>query len=335
MWNSLKADAQFCVLAIRREYAESKWYKIMSTAYHRTNKIISTVVGSGIVTLIILFIYTNYEFLLRNKRWVAIIVLSVLSMFLMWVAMTVRRFHERTVGELNGEISDLENELPAKDKLIDGLRNSFDLLGVSIKSKSLEAQWAKERYEREISRLKSEVIGLKGQLNILKTYKLKFEIDVPRSKLTVTSYYDEQFSVRMRLYIRFENTDIHPLTVKSINVLLLRANEDGTESEIPLVIVRGRDDQELYEEIFADEHPLSRRELKWKYRDLSVPARTPTLFHRIDGHISADGYYQEILNSNCFLRVTMDAMNQPPYSLDFNVKWQNTGLGWIDITPRM
>ncbi|MGA9995449.1 MAG: hypothetical protein WBP93_08550, partial [Pyrinomonadaceae bacterium] len=129
-------------------------------------------------------------------------------------------------------------------------------------------------------------------------------------------------------YIAFENTDINPLTVKSVKVLLIKLNEDGTESEIPLI------SQDLYEAILGEAHPLSKKELKWERRNLSIEGRTQTPFHRIEGHINADGDYRKILDSNCFLRVTMDAMNQPLYPLDFDAKWEDINQGWIDITPK-
>jgi hypothetical protein len=154
--------------------------------------------------------------------------------------------------------------------------------------------------------------------------------------VNVVSYYDEQYSVVLRLYIRFENSDVHPLTVKKVKVLLIKSGEDGTESELPLIApdLTPEISQELYEALFDKENPLAKSEYKWGDRNLSIEARHQTPFHVIEGRISGDGNYRKILDSNCFLRVTMDGMNQPPYSLDFDVEWERIQQGWVHLTPR-
>jgi hypothetical protein len=105
----------------------------------------------------------------------------------------------------------------------------------------------------------------------------------------------------------------------------VKRNEDKTESEIP------RDELLIYSSVIENEQQV---EHSWENINLSIKGRELTLYHRVEGHISVSGDYREILDKDCFLRVTMDAMNQQPSSLDFNVKWQNINLGWIGITPR-
>jgi hypothetical protein len=196
-------------------------------------------------------------------------------------------------------------------------------------TKNIHAEWPAPN----VKNLKDCIKELEAQI-AAREELLTFEIDAPRSKVNVTNYNNDGFSVNLQLYISFENSDTNPLTVKSVNILLMRANEDGTESEIPPVNIIDRVDRELYEVISAGNHPLSKSEVRWEYRNLSVPLRTQTLYHSVLGHIGVSGDCRKILNENCFLRVTMDAMNQPPYSLDFNVRWQDISLGWIGITPR-
>lgn len=180
-------------------------------------------------------------------------------------------------------------------------------------------------YKDEVSTLDAEVSRLQSEIVKLTEHKLTFEIDTPRSQISVDGHPYEEFNITLNFYIRFENSDIHPLIVRSVNVLLMKRNEDETESAIPLT------EQILYTTLMENDEAIQHR---WENRNLSINGRELTLYHTIDGYISVSGDFREILDSNCFLRVTMDAMNQPPYSLDFNVKWQNINLGWIPITPR-
>jgi hypothetical protein len=176
-----------------------------------------------------------------------------------------------------------------------------------------------------IKRLERANESLQSELDNLKTHKLTFDIDAPRSQIHIGGHPYDDFFVGFQLYIRFENSDIHPLTVRSVNILLVKRNEDKTESEIP------RDELLIYSSVIENEQQV---EHSWENINLSIKCRELTLYHRVEGHISVSGDYREILDKDCFLRVTMDAMNQQPSSLDFNVKWQNINLGWIGITPR-
>src|ERR1043166_2158376 len=234
-----------------------------------------------------------------------------------------------TVKERNASIAALESELAMEAE-----HRARDMKALSDTNQTLfdaarDTHAEKERIEGERDALKGEMDSLKAQLNKLNTYKLTFEIDARRSHLNVISYHDKQYSVMLRLYICFENSDINPLTVRRLKVLLIRKNEDETESVIPLIA------QELYEVLIAEKHPLSRSEYKWDDRNLPIEGRQRTLFHTIEGHITAEGDYRRALDSSCFLRVTMEAMNQPPYSFDFDVEWESTLRGWVHITPRM
>lgn len=176
-----------------------------------------------------------------------------------------------------------------------------------------------------VKTLEAEVGVLQSELDKLKTHKLKFDVDAERSQIHVSGHPYDDFSVGFQLHIRFENSDIYPLTVRSVIVLLIKRNEDKTESEIPHI------KRLIYTSIMENDQQVDH---SWEDRNLSINARELTLYHRVEGYVEVAGDYREILDKDCFLRVTMDAMNQPPHSLDFNVKWQNINLGWIHITPR-
>jgi hypothetical protein len=77
-----------------------------------------------------------------------------------------------------------------------------------------------------------------------------------------------------------------------------------------------------------------RAEHRWDNINLAIKAKDLTKYQTIQGHIVASGDYRKTLNENCFLRVTMEAMNQYPYNRDFDINWKNINQGKIDITPR-
>lgn len=190
--------------------------------------------------------------------------------------------------------------------------------------------WAKERdaREREATRLEVEnqqkVSVLQSEIDKLKADKLTFELDVPRSKVAVHGDPDE-FNLILHLHICFHNSDSTPRTVRSVNILLVKRNQDNTESEIPLR------ERKVYSKLVENDLPVDDL---WDHRNIPVMPGEMTLYHAIQGHLAVSGDYRQILDENCFLRVTMQAMNQKLLALDFNVKWENINLGWIEIAPR-
>ncbi len=195
--------------------------------------------------------------------------------------------------------------------------------------------WAKERdaTEKEIARLKAEheqkESALQSRIAELTTHKLKFEIDSPRSKVSVSyAHGNEGYSLSLQLYIRFINNDTHTLIVQSVDASLIKVNEDNTESSIVKV------DQGLTEMTY-DEHSTAGWKLKgWDNIDLAVSGREQTLYHPIRGYIDVVREARQMFGNSCYLRVSMAAMNQPPYSLDFAVDWDGINQGWMSISPR-
>ncbi len=188
------------------------------------------------------------------------------------------------------------------------------------------------RHAAEISKLNEESSGkisaLQTKLDALTEHKLKFEIDAPRSKVDVSyAHGDEGYSLGLAIFIRFINADIHTLIVQSVNVSLIKLNEDNTESEIVKI------GQGLSEMTYDEESTAGWKLKSWDNIDLPISGREQTLYHPIRGYIDVAGESAEMFNSSCFLRVCMEAMNQPPYRRDFNIKWGNLS-GWLDITPR-
>ena len=66
----------------------------------------------GFITSLTLgYLYLQYGFPQLSKRWWAIIFLSIFSIFLLFLVWVIKRFHERTVKELN-----IEHESEAKTR---------------------------------------------------------------------------------------------------------------------------------------------------------------------------------------------------------------------------
>lgn len=249
-------------------------------------------------------------------------VLGILTFTLLSVMEGAYRIYTKKVEELNKELDKLRRIHPQEIEAAKAQGKSEN----EEKVRFFEDRWKytlpqiKHQYETKIRELETEIAKLS-------TYKLKFEIDATRSKICVNGNIDA-FDVVLNLYICFINSDIHAVTARSVNVLLMKRNEDNTELEIPPI------ERELRDVAYAEGRPIGPVDLKWEHRNLSIAHRATTLYHTIQGNIAVSGDYREILDNKCFLRVTMQAMNQKPYSLDFNVNWQNINLGWIDITPR-
>jgi hypothetical protein len=187
--------------------------------------------------------------------------------------------------------------------------------------------------EREIQEIRAaheeKQSALQSKIAELTTHKLKFEIDAPRSKVSVSyAHGDEGYSLSLQLYIRFINADIHILIVRSVNASLIKVNEDNTETEI-VKIGQG------LTEMTYDEHSTAGWNLKgWDNIDLAVSGREQTLYHPIRGYIDVVREARQMFVSSCYLRVSMAAMNQPAYSLDFAVDWEGINQGWMSIKPR-
>jgi ABC-type multidrug transport system fused ATPase/permease subunit len=97
----------FCRDALAEDFKQKRWYAIMSTTvalakrdtwYTKLAKWLINLAWGALVPVGLAYWYR--AFLLSHKRWVAIVALSVLVMFLVRVIVAVKRFHERTVDGL-------------------------------------------------------------------------------------------------------------------------------------------------------------------------------------------------------------------------------------------
>jgi hypothetical protein len=111
----------FCYLALVDDYGRSRWYKNMSTTYVRLDKVVNLLLGGGLVSFAVYYFYSHSQLLLNNKRWVAIIVLSVIAAFLLFLIGSIKRFHERTVADLTDNLHERVGRLKELCEVYGGL----------------------------------------------------------------------------------------------------------------------------------------------------------------------------------------------------------------------
>lgn len=300
VWGSLKADVRFCVLAFKQEHAESWWYEIVS-AIRKLNKILEVTVSFGLIAAA-LYLYFVYAYPFLGKRWTAIIILSTLVFILGAAVRATRLFHERTVGELNDKITELTNQLPAKDDLIKRLQENSDKLLTSLKIAKLGAGQAEGEFKYKISMLESERDSFKSQLEELRKWRVTFKVD--KQSQVHYSHIEEMSHFTANLLMQFENTSEQDLTMYGVDLSLYKQDESGEEKKLDFNV----------RSIAIERYPKTSYVVNFS-RGLKLIAgelSSPYLF-RFD----MEQLFIEELTADCFLRVTMSAMNQDPLSKDY------------------
>jgi hypothetical protein len=101
MWDRIKSYFVFCRAALADDYKHSRWYKKVSDPYTKANLWAGWIFGGTISSLALgYFVWQNWDFFEQNWRWVLVGLLSLFTLFLVWLIGAIKRFHERTVGEL-------------------------------------------------------------------------------------------------------------------------------------------------------------------------------------------------------------------------------------------
>jgi hypothetical protein len=300
----LKSQLTYWSLAWQ-EFQRTRGYRWMKASQVFLKIVFFTVLGLGLYQI------ASWLFpLLLPLAWLSI-ALGMVAVIQVFTIHFLGRFHERTVSELS-------KALPAKDERIYRLKTSVDLLGVSLRQKKVEAEWAKERYEREVSGLKSETQSLRAYLAELTKLKLvvilnnKSEVDMKQFEDDVAAEKD-RYTVGINLLARFENHDATPKRILSVELALYRKTGRGNVKIIPRsegFIFPIETDYEFgnMRDVISDKAELSAGEITkpyWLCCTVSIPAR-----------------YGKRLNQKCFIRVTMEAMRQPPYVIDLYVDWE-------------
>ena len=236
------------------------------------------------------------------------------------------------------ELSTLESNIKIQHKSeIETLESHINSIYEEYRKRMLAHR---EHYNTKVSELLSRVSEQSKRINELSRPRLIFEVErCPRCRVTLShEKYTfappdgepkevDYYAVNAHIKIHFENDDEIKLRLrKRIGVSLLRRTARGKEKEIPLdpereslLILAGEGSQVIPKlENFIFE-PLSKTDSYMLYCGMGISTR-----------------YGKRLNRNCFIRLTMEAIRQPPCYVDLDVNWDDAKTeGGSAMTPRM
>ena len=95
MWKRIKPYLVFCGLALKEDSQHWEWYKTMRATYIKANKAFNFVLGTTVSAALLLIIWKNSDYLRNHKRWMAIVLLAGIILFLLWLVGVIKRFHDR------------------------------------------------------------------------------------------------------------------------------------------------------------------------------------------------------------------------------------------------
>jgi hypothetical protein len=184
-------------------------------------------------------------------------------------------------------------------------------------------QAERDTFERERSALEAVRNSLKAQLDQLNNFKLILDIDTKRTLVRVSESVigcNPFAGIRMR----FDNTDIYRLIMKGVDLTLQERNDAGEVREI--------ESQRLSYKFFLDDKvgELAARKI---IEQLPVEDRTSTLYYWLKVELSISSLKpSELIKGKHFLRLTMLAMNQPPFMVDIDVDWRKAMFGLTHVS---
>lgn len=192
-----------------------------------------------------------------------------------------------------------------------------------------DANVAKGRSEDELlllrekfNQIEGDRESLKFQLEALK--KLKLVVHTNRlSEIRMERCADElskreSYFINIFLRIHLENHALVNTPITKLEAYLIRETKSGREKEIWNTKTPVTAMMPVNEVVGGDILAGRMTEEDWFQGVLHFPIR-----------------YVERLNAACFLRVTMEAMRQPPYSVDLDVDWGVARTkGQAFLTPR-
>ena len=333
----------YCAIAVRKEFKRRWWYKMLSIA-------------SPLYFLFGLLVNIENPFFSWSKRVRAIILLSALIVMLLLVIEALYQFHKRRVARLKSkhksiierlntqhqtEIAEKDKGLTEKDaahqseiKRIESEHGDKIIGLVEANTKALIKQ--QKKHWAEVEGLQSCIREQVTELNELRSPKLIFEVETfPQCRVSLSheAYtFDppdaepkevDYYVIKGNVKIHFENHSTHQLMLrKRMEVSLFRKTGNGKEKMIPLessstVIVLGEDNgaNTKLEELRFE--PLTKTKAYIFYLGMGIPTS-----------------YGKRLNQNCFIRITMEAISQPPCFVDLDVNWGDAIKDGSSITPR-
>lgn len=342
----------FYATAITEEFDRSRGYKILSLTLN-----LVTAVGLFVSTQVqFLWSWKVWVALLATSLLLSIFV-AVYRYHMRTVA-ELNAGHKAEVDKLNEgyerEKSAITSALETQHKTAifelqtqheseaEGLRSHINSLYEKYRGKMRahrerhKAEMSQQRHaslakqaekDAEMERLKAEhgkeVASLQAQLDEFKP-KLIFEVDsCPQCRASLSHEKStfappegepkevDHYVVQAHVKIHFENHSAKQLMLrKRMEVSLVRRTGKGKEKTIPpqqtnlLVAGEGSAVMPKLEELRFD--PITKTKPYMFYLGLAIPTR-----------------YGKRLNRNCFLRLTMEAMRQPPCYVDLDVDWED------------
>jgi hypothetical protein len=161
------------------------------------------------------------------------------------------------------------------------------------------------------------IVNLEGQFKRLTEHKLVFEVD--ERKTRVNLYEPDGQLVRLaiaaKIALRFENKDIHPISMKRLNVTLHKLQPEQPAKDIDTTITF----------IYSSSGTRIKDD---DFEGMMIQGRTLTPFYLVEAILVIDD--DEVKKADDleaglhFLRVTMDAGGyQPPFFGDLFLSWKH------------
>ena len=260
----------------------------------------------------------------------------------------LRKKHKSTVSKLNERITEMEQSHELKIK---GLNNHLNAIKRDRHSIAGQRQHFVDKstfLEKELRSVEQERDSLKYQLEQQNKQKLFLFVDTNKgvtnphdlweTYLSQASLYLDTFSFEIEagrkiastsfllwadFVIFFENLSPHKITIRTVEVLLLRKTSREHEKEIRYIHRRP-----------LDVKPITSSPLT--FDGWSVEGMTITPHFILNCKFELTERVGRRLDQNCFFRVSVDALNHPRIDIDFDVDWQKArdSRGLVKITPR-
>jgi hypothetical protein len=282
VWDAAVSYIHFHSHAVSSVYHRSKWRGLMK-AMHTTTKVVWAIfISAGGIGVLALFI--NYVWPLLGKRWWAIVFLSLFSVAVLFLNGIVKQYHQNETRDHEEQRKKLTDQITEDSKTI-----SFE-------------QDQKETARQLVDDLRSENLSLKAELATWNTHKLVFEVDQSKSRVSSANGL-----LRLTIFIRFENRDTHRWSLKGLD-FTLHHQVTGTETKDLFTMITVR-------------YALNGIEIpKQEFERMLIQDGVVTDSYEVtvDMHILSKDYKGfDSLSYDHFVRITMDASNQPPLTEDY------------------
>ncbi|MFS8087067.1 MAG: hypothetical protein ACMG6H_15645, partial [Acidobacteriota bacterium] len=182
------------------------------------------------------------------------------------------------------------------------------------------------RYRTELDDLKIKNREQEKQLQQLIHCPVKFEIDADASRVHVADVISG-CSIATDIKLRFENSAITPRTIKTLRLTLHETNDAGEAQKI--------ESRLLNNYVFFPEDdlgPLTRK----GFEPMQIKCATLSHFYRFKAELAIESLMKsDLVHKRHFLRMSMTAMEQPPFAIDIDVDWQKSSIYQVGVAPEI